>query len=361
MALQTVALMLGGQSPEHEISLRSARNIAAAIDRTRFKLVLIGVTIKGTWTLLPDDFFETAPPMLTAAPLPLVIVPGAGASAIREAESGQVVGPIDLVFPIIHGPNGEDGTLQGLLRQLGLPFVGPDVLGSAAAMDKDVCKRLLLEADLQTADYICFQYFEREAIDPLVVVNKLGLPLFVKPANMGSSVGVHRVDKTGDLLPAIADAFRFDHKVLVETFIAGRELECAVLGNGLIETTGVGEVEMAAGFYDFDSKYESEDAAKVKIPAEGLNREQMAKLVMVARSAYQAVGCEGLARVDMFLTEEDAVYVNEINTLPGFTNISMYPKLWEAQDLAYTDLLSRLLELALERGKRTEALEKMRV
>jgi D-alanine-D-alanine ligase len=359
---QTLALLFGGRSPEHEISIRSARNILRAIDRTRFDVVVIGLDPQGRFWHLPEAMLAHSDqtPIVWAEGKPLALVPGRHAEPFVYLDGSGRMPTVEVVFPITHGPYGEDGTLQGLLRQLGLPFVGPDVLGSAVCMDKDVAKRLLLQADLLTAAFRCFHHHERDAIDFMAVANELGLPLFIKPANMGSSVGVQKVETKAEFDAAIAEAFRYDSKVLVEEFIQGRELECAVMGNGMLATTSVGEVGMAAGFYSYDAKYERPDAAKVLIPAPNLDDELLAKLMLVAKHAYQALACEGLARVDMFLTEAGAVYVNEINTLPGFTDISMYPQLWGHAGTSYADLITALVDLALERGERERSLARER-
>lgn len=358
----SLALFFGGRSPEHDISIRSARNILRAVDRSRFQVVAIGLDPQGRFWHLPESVLaESAEtPIVWAEGKPLALVPGRHAEPFVYLDGEGQVPTVEVAFPITHGPYGEDGTLQGVLRQLGVPFVGPDVLGSAVCMDKDVAKRLLLQADLLTAAFRCFHHHEREAIDFMAVANALGLPLFIKPANMGSSVGVQKVENKAAFDAAIAEAFRYDSKVVVEEFIQGRELECAVLGNGVLATTSVGEVGMASGFYTYDAKYQSPDAAKVLIPAPNLDDEMLAKLVLVAKSAYQALACEGMARVDMFLTEEGAVYVNEINTLPGFTDISMYPQLWEQAGTSYTDLITALIDLALERGERERGLARER-
>ncbi len=355
---QSLALLFGGRSPEHEISIRSARNILRAIDRTRFEVVVIGLDPQGRFWHLPEAALAESDktPIVWTEGKALALVPGRAAEPFVYLDGGGQVPPVEVAFPITHGPYGEDGSLQGVLRQVGLPFVGPDVLGSAVCMDKDVAKRLLLQADLLTAAFRCFQYHEREAIDFMAVANELGLPLFIKPANMGSSVGVQKVESKAAFDAAIAEAFRYDSKVIVEEFMQGRELECAVLGNGILATTSVGEVGMASGFYTYDAKYQSPDAAQVLIPAPNLDDETLAKLILVAKNAYQALACEGMARVDMFLTEEGAVYVNEINTLPGFTDISMYPQLWEHAGTRYSDLITALVDLALERGARDRGL-----
>ncbi|MEZ4825934.1 MAG: D-alanine--D-alanine ligase [Bacteroidia bacterium] len=354
----TVALMFGGQSPEHEISVRSARNIFAAIDQSKYHVVLIGVSQTGTWHHLPADVFLDPLFTVVKGGRQIAVVPGERFGQMVYLDGSGQAPHIDVVFPILHGPYGEDGTLQGILRHISLPFVGPDVLGSAVSMDKDVAKRLLREADLLVAEFFCFHYFEKNAIDYAAVVNKLGLPLFIKPANMGSSVGVKKVENQEEFEAAVQNAFRYDHKIIVEEGIFGRELECAVLGNGEIANTGVGEVGMAAGFYDYDSKYISADAAQVLIPAPNIDHATLAKLMLVAKNAYRTLCCEGMSRVDMFLTDDGQVYVNEINTLPGFTNISMYPQLWQHQGTSYPELIDALIQLAFERGKREESLEK---
>jgi len=356
-----IVLLFGGRSPEHEVSLNSARNIYAAMDRDRHQVFLVGIDLQGRWREMTEAAF------LAARRVPetggeLYLVPGAGGESLRRIGDGSALGPVEVVFPITHGPNGEDGSLQGLLRQLGLPFVGPDVTGSAVAMDKDVAKRLLRDADLLVAPWLCFEAHEHRRVDFFAVANQLGTPLFVKPACMGSSVGVSKVETKAEFDAAMAEAFRYDRKVLVEAFIEGRELECAVLGNaGDIAATAVGEVAMQqAGFYDYESKYQSAVNAEILIPAPGIDEQLLAKLMLIARHAFRALDCEGMARVDMFLTADEAVYINEVNTLPGFTNISMYPKLWAQAGVPYGELIETLMELALARGEAEQALNRDR-
>jgi len=362
MAQQSLLLLFGGRSPEHAVSLRSARNVFHAIDRERFAIVLVGISPQGEWRHMPEEIFagDSLPEHIWSLGKAVALIPGtAERSFIYTDGNDRPFPPVDVVFPVTHGPFGEDGTLQGMLRQVDLPFVGPDVLGSAVCMDKDVAKRLLLQADLLTANYVCFHHHEREAIDFFAVVNQLGTPLFIKPANMGSSVGVKKAETKAEFDAAIAEAFLYDTKVIVEEFIQGRELECAVMGNGILATTTVGEVSMDTdAFYTYDAKYDSGSEAKVLIPAPNLDNELIAKLVSVARNAYQALCCEGMSRVDMFLTEEGAVYVNEINTLPGFTSISMYPQLWEKAGTPYKELITALAELAIERHERANGLKR---
>ena len=348
--MKTVALLFGGKSPEHEISLRSAKNILAAIDTQQYQVVLIGVDRQGCWHL--TDAIGTE---INTSDPQLAVIPGISQGQIIRLDTQEAIPQIDAVFSIIHGPNGEDGTLQGMLRCLNLPFVGPDVLGSAAAMDKDVAKRLLREAGLDVAEGLCFSNHEQASLDYLSITNRLGSPIFIKPANMGSSVGVHKVRNAAEFGQAIADAFCYDSKVIIEEMIEGRELECAVLGNELPEVTHVGEV-VTPETYDYEAKYLSADAAKIVIPA-SVTDQELFKLQLVAKQAYQVLACEGMTRVDMFLTKEGKVYINELNTLPGFTSISMYPKLWEHNGLSYTELISELLRFAMERHQRQQALK----
>lgn len=352
-----LALFFGGQSPEHEVSIRSARNIAAAVRPDRYELLLVGVDKSGRWfEVEPQAFFADA--LHIEQGHQLALIPGhAQASVVRMSDRSPL--HIDVVFPIIHGPNGEDGSLQGVLRQLGLPFVGPDVTASAAAMDKDLCKRILREAGQLVAEGFTFGKHEAAAIDYAGVVNKLGSPVFIKPANMGSSVGVSRADNAEEFAAAVAEAFRYDKKILVEEMIQGRELECAVMGNAIPQASGVGEVVKNEKFYDYESKYLSDTAAEVVIPAKGIDAKTQEKLRYVALQAYRALGCEGMTRVDMFLTADDRVYVNELNTLPGFTSISMYPKLWQAAGMSYAQLIDKLVDLAQEKAAEEAALEKV--
>lgn len=355
----SLGLVFGGKSPEHDISKRSARNIYSALDRGKYAITLIGISRSGQW------FYSTEAELLDSGlevgeqGQALIMMPGTE-QPLSCPGSEAFVCP-EVIFPITHGPMGEDGTLQGLLRQLGLPFVGPDALASAASMDKDVTKRLLRDADLLVAKWLMFYSWEREAIDFMTVANHLGLPVYLKPANMGSSVGVSRASTKAEFDAAVDLAFQFDTKLLIEEAIVGRELECAVLGNEEIAATSIGEVGMTTeDFYDYESKYESEDAAEIRIPAPNLDDQTLAKLILVAKNAYRTLGCEGMSRVDMFLTEEGAVYINELNTLPGFTNISMYPQLWQHAGTSYAELLDELISLAISRGERDRKIKRGR-
>lgn len=347
-----IALLFGGKSPEHEISIRSARNIAAAIDKEKHRLTLIGVDQNGGWRLLKTE--HLADTFVTTIAPRLALVPGRKEDQIIRLDTNEEIDQPDVVFLIIHGPYGEDGTMQGLLRIMDLPFVGPDVLSSAASMDKDVAKRLLREAGLKVAADLVFRKYEKDSIDYAVVRNQLGSPVYVKPANMGSSVGVHKVRNKEEFDAAIKDAFQYDRKIVIEEMIVGRELECAVLGNATPATSHIGEISTAEG-YSFDAKYVSATDALLTIPAD-VTDAALFQLQMVAKQAYQVLGCEGMARVDMFMTEDGDVYVNEVNTLPGFTDISMYPQLWEHAGTPYAELIEELIRLAIERHEAQNAL-----
>ncbi|MEK7254674.1 MAG: D-alanine--D-alanine ligase family protein, partial [Bacteroidota bacterium] len=352
----TVAILCGGVSPEHEVSMNSARNIFRAIDKNKYRVVVIGVARNGQWLHLPEDDFFNLKSLESEVGQQLVLAPGFKKPIVYQLPGEEVFPKIDVVFPIIHGPFGEDGTLQGLLSILGLPFVGPGVLGSSVGMDKDFTKRILQEEGILVAPWVTL--WRHEAVDIQSIIARFGFPVFVKPANMGSSVGVSKAENEAELRQAVELAFRFDTKILVEKGLKGREMETAVLGNvENAQVAGVGEIVMAKGFYDYDSKYISPDAAKVVVPAENLSLTAEENIRETALRAYRALGLEGLSRMDVFLVDDSTVYVNEPNTLPGFTNISMYPKLWAAAGLAYSDLIDRLLTLALERHRREAALQ----
>lgn len=338
--MKRLLILCGGQSPEHVISIRSCKNILSAVDRTKFSITLIGISHDGSWRLIDEPEIGTE---ITTQGSLVEIRPGRQDCFWSHGES---LGAFDVLFPVLHGPNGEDGTIQGLLRLLEIPFVGPDVLGSSASMDKDVCKRLLRDANLNVAEWITLR--KDDIIPSFSELTKLlGSTLFVKPANMGSSVGVHQVRNEAEWDDAIKDAFQFDRKVLVEEFIKGRELECAVKGNENPQASGIGEIK-SGEFYTYDEKYSSQSEADVIIPAE-IDTNAEAELRKVAIEAYKALDCQGLSRVDMFLTESGKVYINEINTIPGFTDISMYPKLWQQEGVSYTELITELVELAIQR------------
>ena len=348
-----VGIIFGGRSAEHEVSLQSAKNILDALDKDRFEVTLIGIDKQGQWHVSdPEGFLlnaaDPARIALDRSGHGVAVLPGADRRQLVPATPAAALDQIDVVFPIVHGTLGEDGSLQGLLRMANLPFVGSGVLGSAVAMDKDVAKRLLRDAGLAVAPFACFTRATAAAADYAALVATLGTPLFVKPANQGSSVGVSKVRTAQEFRDALALALEYDHKALVESAVEGREIECAVLGNATPEASVCGEVVVHDEFYSYDTKYISENGADVVVPAD-ISADAQQRIRDIAVRAYQALDCAGLARVDVFLTRSGEVVINEINTLPGFTRISMYPKLWAASGLDYTALITRLLELALER------------
>jgi len=353
MSKVRVGIIFGGRSAEHEVSLQSARNIVDALDRARFEPVLIGIDKTGHWHLNDTSNFllnQENPALiaLNQSNRELAVVPGKANQQLVETSGTGLLEHVDVIFPIVHGTLGEDGCLQGLLRMADLPFVGSDVLGSAVCMDKDISKRLLRDAGIAVTPFITLTRSNAARTSFEAAVNKLGLPMFVKPANQGSSVGVSKVGDEAEYFAAVELALGFDEKVLVESAVKGREIECAVLGNENPIASGCGEIVVSSGFYSYDSKYIDDQAAQVVVPAD-ISQEASERIRGLAIEAFEVLGCSGLARVDVFLTEEGEVLINEINSLPGFTRISMYPKLWQAAGMSYSELVSRLIELALER------------
>lgn len=354
----TVGVLFGGKSAEHEISIQSARNIVEALDPNRYEVVLLHIDKRGTWHLLDN------PTLLNGVPIGQSLLPEQlGEPVWMAPESRGALSPsgrpskdqkLDVVFPILHGPFGEDGTVQGMLKLAHIPYVGVDVLGSAVGMDKDVMKRLLRDAGLPIGAYLPFR-----KTDPRPtfqhVSDQLGIPVFVKPANLGSSVGISRVDTAEEFETALDLAFSFDHKIVVEAFINGREIECGVLGNAFPEASFPGEIIPTHRFYSYEAKYLDEKGAQVEIPAR-ITAEQTELIRKMAVEVFKTLQCEGLSRVDFFLTGEGQIYVNEINTMPGFTQISMFPKMWEYTGLSYPQLIDRLIQLAVERFERDDRL-----
>lgn len=358
-----VGIVFGGKSAEHEVSLQSARNIVDALDKSRYEALLIGIDKQGQWHVNDASNYllnaeNPALISLNRSNVELALVPGKHERQLvaTQGAPAAALGQIDVIFPIVHGTQGEDGSLQGMLRMANLPFVGSDVLGSAVCMDKDVSKRLLRDAGLAVAPFVAYARGSAARADFAEVAARLGLPLFVKPANMGSSVGVSKVRNEAEFRRAVALALEFDHKVLVEQAIVGREIECAVLGNDDPQASVCGEVVLHDEFYSYDTKYINESGAAVVVPAD-IDPRSSDEVRRTAIEAFLALGCAGMARVDVFLTPQGKVIVNEVNTLPGFTHISMYPKLWQASGMSYTELITRLIELAQERHARDSALK----
>jgi D-alanine-D-alanine ligase len=360
----TVGLLFGGRSAEHEVSRASAANILRALNPDRYEVSLIGIAKDGRW--LVCDAGNGAGTGAAELTIPdkatqIGLIPGGRGDFMvcgGDQPGHGAVMRFDVMFPVLHGPNGEDGTVQGALELADVPFVGSAVIGSAVAMDKDVAKRLMRDAGLPVVPFITIAASPR--IDYAAAVAALGTTdLFVKPANLGSSVGVSRARSSEEFAASCELAFRYDHKVLVELGVNGaREIECSVLeeADGRIRASGLGEIVPASkhGFYSYQAKYIDAEGAALQIPAE-LAPHQARRLQELAVEAFRLLGCEGLARVDFFV-KGDEIFVNELNTLPGFTSISMYPKLWEESGLSQTDLMDRLIAHAFARHARRRAL-----
>jgi D-alanine-D-alanine ligase len=335
-----VAVIFGGRSGEHEVSLRSAELIIASLDPARYEVVPVGITPEGRWLSARESRALAAPRERIQTALskgePLMLAP-------EPSESR----PIDVVFPILHGTYGEDGTVQGLLELADVPYVGAGVLGSAAGMDKDVMKRLLRDAGLPVVDFWVLRSAEIESFVGSES-GRLPYPVFVKPANLGSSVGISKAHNAGELPAALAVAAEFDRKIIVEQGIDAREIEVAMLGNDNPEASVPGEILPSREFYDYTAKYIDDDS-RLLIPAP-LEPKQTEEAQRLAVRVFRTLECSGMARVDLFLEKSSGkFFVNEINTLPGFTAISMYPKLWEASGIPPAQLIDRLIELAIER------------
>jgi len=356
-----VGILFGGKSAEHEVSLQSAKNIVEAIDKNKYDVVLIGIDKNGQWYLNEASRFllHAENPKLIAlnqSSEHVALVANDNENQLVNLSSHQSLGPIDVVFPVLHGPFGEDGTIQGLLKLFNIPYVGAGVLGSAVGMDKDVMKRLLRDAGLPTPDFLVYHKESINEIDFEQVKDRLGLPFFLKPANLGSSVGIHKVKAESQFKPAIIDAFQYDVKILIEEFIKCREIECSVLGNENPIVSIPGEIIPQHEFYSYEAKYIDEKGALLKIPAR-LPAKITEQIQDLALRAFKVLCCEGMARVDFFLRDDNEIFVSEINTIPGFTKISMYPKLWEASGISYKELIDRLIQLALERFEKEKKLK----
>jgi len=361
--IQKVVFLCGGRSAEHEVSLQSAQNIVRSLDFDKYSAVVIYIDREGRWFYVNDTLgfiqSENIVQWITSQNLSPVALLGNGTDfQLMTLDDHQSIDSVAVLFPVLHGPYGEDGSVQGLAQLANLPCVGANVLGSAISMDKDIMKRLLQNTNLKNARSLTL-YKKDLPFDSNNIESDLGWPIYVKPANMGSSVGVSRANNQQELHDAIAHAFKFDIKIIVEQEVRGREIEVAVLGNNAPQASEVGEIVPLTDFYSYDSKYISGDGAELIIPA-ALSDEQRARLQTTAIEVFNLMECSGLARVDMFLTASNEIYVNEINTLPGFTNISMYPKLWEASGKSQKQLISELIDFAVERETEKESLSIVR-
>jgi D-alanine-D-alanine ligase len=351
MCARNLLILCGGRSAEHEVSLQSAINVVAAVDRHAFDLAVVGIDKDGAWRRLPAPEFvvNRDDPARTA------LAPGGqGVSLCCRDGRGWLVPaaggepwPVDVAFPVLHGTYGEDGTIQGLLAMMNIPCVGCDQTSSANCMDKAITKQVLTYAGIPVAEGLIVTGGSG-TVAAADVGRQLGWPVFVKPARLGSSVGVSKVKVPGDLGAALELAFRFDDKVLIERYMPGREVECAVLGNSSPRAAVPGEVVPQHEFYSYEAKYLDENGARLEAPA-NLSPEVAEQVKATAIQAFLAMGCSGLARVDFFLMPDGRLVVNELNTIPGFTRISMYPRLWQLSGLTYPQLVSELIRLAEER------------
>lgn len=346
-----VAILYGGRSVEHGVSVNSARNIFEYIDKEQFEPLCIGISRGGQWYLTPGVNKDIE----QGKALGLIL--DAQRPGFMLLSSGDRI-KADIIFPVLHGTDGEDGSIQGLIKSMDIPMVGTGVLGSAVSMNKITSKRLLQEAGIPVTKFITAHYSEKDKLSFQQIASQLGAPFMVKAANLGSSVGVSKAKDEASFRAAVDEAFKYDDNLLVEEFIKGREIECAILGNHPAEASYPGEIVINPKyeFYTFDAKYVDPDAVRIDVPA-AIDATIAERIRELSLKAYQALYCEDFARVDVFLTEDGRVYINEINSIPGFTNSSMYPMMWKERGVGFTELISKLLNLALERydrGKRIE-------
>jgi len=358
-----LGVLFGGKSTEHEVSLISAKNVIEALDKEKYDVFLIGIDKTGEWRLRDGYSYlmnadNSKLVQLHEVKERIALVPKNNGKEFVSCSESQLQESLelDVIFPVLHGRHGEDGTVQGLLQLANIPFVGAGVLSSAIGMDKDVMKRLLRDARIPIARFMTLHEYDKSQYSFESVVEQIGCPFFVKPANSGSSVGISKVKTKKEFMSCVEEAFLYDRKILIEEFIQGREIECSILGNDHPIASLPGEIIPQHEFYSYEAKYLDEEGARFEIPV-SLPSILTDKIQQMAISAYRTLCCEGMARVDFFLKESGDVYVNEINTIPGFTKISVYPKLWVASGLSYPQLLDRLIELALDRHRKESSLK----
>ncbi|MFZ5351254.1 MAG: D-alanine--D-alanine ligase family protein [Bacillota bacterium] len=346
-----VAIIFGGKSGEHEVSLMSATNVINAMDKQKYDVFMIGITKDGVWMqydgpveCIQDGSWEKHAKGSVGNPLLDLFF----TSMLNNSGKSS----IDVVFPVLHGPYGEDGTIQGLFEVLDIPYVGCGVMGSALGMDKEFSKILFKAAGIPVGPYkVYYKHNINGNVQAVVkdIEQSFEYPIFIKPVNMGSSVGITKAHDRSELVMGLIEACKYDRKVIIEAFINARELECSVLGNNEPEAACVGEIIPSHEFYDYVAKYYDGDNSKLVIPAQ-LPEDKSEEIRALAVKAFKAIDCCGMARVDMFMDKDTGeIFLNEINTIPGFTKISMYPKLWEAAGVSYSELIDRLIELAIER------------
>jgi D-alanine-D-alanine ligase len=350
MTRLTIIILFGGQSGEHEVSLNSARSVLKAIDRTKYDVQTVGISKEGQWFwgVNPEDWQHN--PEARGIQVTLIHDPSNPRFMALDGSSLPNKGKFNLIFPVLHGPFGEDGTIQGLFEMSNIAYAGSGVLGSALGMDKDRMKAVFSQAGLPQAAYVSLLRTNIQSNPDKVISDiehNLGYPCFIKPANLGSSVGISKARNRDELLSALELAAQYDRKIVVEENIVGREIEVSVLGNDYAEASIPGEILPAHDFYDYEAKY-LDTGSRLLIPAP-LDPEIVSQLQDMSVRAFHAVEASGLSRVDFFVTEDQRIYINEINTMPGFTQISMYPKLWDATGIPYTELITRLINLGFER------------
>ncbi|MFO7658964.1 MAG: D-alanine--D-alanine ligase [Bacteroidales bacterium] len=347
-----VAIIFGGRSAEHEVSLQSAKNVIESLNKEKYEPVLVGIDKEGRWFLNENSIkvLNSDNPrliQLAGSENEVALTPTGISSRLLNLRKNTPVSEIDVIFPVLHGPYGEDGTIQGLAKLANLPCVGPGILGSAVGMDKDVMKRLLRDAGIPNAKFVTLTSTNKSSFPYQKIKSLLGPVVFVKPANLGSSVGISKAKDEASYNNAIEEAFKYDLKVVVEEEIKGREIECAVLGNEDPQASVPGEIIPQEEFYSYTAKYINDKGALLEIPAK-LSEKIAATMRELAVQTFKLLECTGMSRVDMFLTPDEKIYVNEINTIPGFTKISMYPKLWEYSGIPYSELIDRLISLAID-------------
>lgn len=351
MAKIKIALLYGGRSVEHGVSINSAKNIFEYIDKKKYEVYPIGISTKGVWFLTPIVQKEIE----EGKPLQLSLNPQKPVLTAADGTDFQV----DVVFPVLHGTYGEDGSIQGLLKAMELPLVGTGVLGSAMSMSKLITKRLLKEAGIPVTKFVSIPFDESDKVKFVDLEKEFGLPFMVKAASLGSSVGVSKVKSESDFETAMIEAFRYDDMVLIEEYIKGREIECAVMGNMPPTASFPGEIIINSKyeFYTFDAKYVDGDAVKIEVPAQ-LDEATANKIRELSIKTYKTLYCEDFSRIDLFISDDGKVYVNEINTIPGFTNSSMFPTMWKQHGISFTELITKLIDLSLKRVEQANRIQR---
>ncbi len=349
MTQKNIAIIFGGRSSEHEVSIQSAKNIFAALDQSRYTASLLGISKQGTWFAFTSEQLQSLTEITDAkmgSHNPITLFSENSKGCILDLKTFKKTN-VDCAFPIVHGTNGEDGTLQGFFKTLNIPFVGCGILGSAICMDKEYMKIVMSFAGIKNSKFMVLHKHKKPSYDE--IVKNLGTPFFIKPANAGSSVGVHKVKNATDFQKQIQDAFQYDHKIIAEEFIDGREIECSVKGlQSQPQAAMPGELVVKHEFYSYEAKYIDANGAEIIIPAK-LTAEQIENVRQLAVQTYEALNCDGMARVDFFMKKDGSLIVNEVNTLPGFTKISMYPMMWKAKGLEYSALITELIQFAFEK------------